>query len=209
MLFYYDDYDFIRYKMAVLKSHFIFTFGANFSQFSDLMQIANICNEREWRSLRGRLHFQRKWNSQRFIHRKWLKLHLNFHSLLRHLSLDLSGENRITILKVCPKNCLAQLRSNIQIYIPSSCTYVIMGEMREGKNDCLKYFLEGHPSPCLLQKSFGRALWVFHHCMKCLWGKTLSELVVNTARGVTVYAKNGNSSIVKVVFHSGTTIHNA
>ena len=87
--------------------------------------------------------------------------------------------------------------------------YVIMGEMREGKNDCLKYFLEGHPSPCLLQKSFGRALWVFHHCMKCLWGKTLSELVVNTARGVTVYAKNGNSSIVKVVFHLGTTIHNA
>ena len=111
-----------------------------------------------------------------FIENDWSCTSI-FILILRHFSLDFRGKNRITILKVCPKNCLAQLRSNIQIYIPSSCTYVIMGEMREGKNDCLKYFLEGHPSPCLLQKSFGRALWVFHHCMKCLWGKTLSELV--------------------------------
>ena len=143
--------------MAVLENNLIFTFGANLPQFSDLMQIANICNEREWRPLRGRLHFQRKWNSQRFIHRKWLKLHLNFHSLLRHFSLDLSGKNRITILKVCPKNCLAQLRSNIQIYIPSSCTYVIMGEMREGEKRLPQIFLGRTSIPLPPPKEFWKS----------------------------------------------------
>ena len=156
--------------MAVLKSHFIFTFGANFSQFSDLMQIANICNEREWRSLRGRLHFQRKWNSQRFIHRKWLKLHLNFHSLLRHFSLDLSGKNRITILKVCPKNCLAQLRLNIQMYVVH-----VRNNGREGGEKRLPQIFLGRTSIPLPPppKEFWKSSMGFSSLYEMLMGENL------------------------------------
>ena len=107
-----------------------------------------------------------------FIENDWSCTSI-FILILRHFSLDLSGKNRITILKVCPKNCLAQLRSNIQIYIPSSCTYVIMGEMREGEKRLPQIFLGRTSIPLPPPKEFWKSSMGFSSLYEMLMGENV------------------------------------